>query len=66
MDKNNKKKLEKALLEKALGYTTQEVVEEYGMAGDEFVLQKSFLKSVVKNCKTYDISMALNYLWIIL
>ena len=36
----NKKKLEKALLEKALGYTTQEVVEEYGMSGDEFVLQK--------------------------
>lgn len=41
MEKNkNKKKLEKALLEKALGYTTQEVVEEYGMSGDEFVLQK--------------------------
>jgi len=37
---DNKKKLEKALLDKALGYTTQEVVEEYGFSGDEFVLQK--------------------------
>ena len=38
-DKNNKK-LKEALLNKALGYTTQEVVEEYGYSGDEFVLQK--------------------------
>lgn len=36
----NKKKLEKALLDKALGFTTQEVVEEYGYSGDDFVLQK--------------------------
>ena len=36
----NKKKIEKALLDKALGYTTQEIVEEYGISGDEFVLQK--------------------------
>ena len=34
------KKIEKALLDKALGYTTQEVVEEYGYTGDDFVLQK--------------------------
>ena len=34
------KKLEKALLDKALGYTTQEVVEEYGYTGEDFVLQK--------------------------
>lgn len=39
LDKNNKK-LKEALLNKALGYTTQEVVEEYGYSGDEFVLQK--------------------------
>ena len=38
-DKNNKK-LKEALFNKALGYTTQEVVEEYGYSGDEFVLQK--------------------------
>jgi len=35
-----KEKLEEALLNKALGYTTQEVVEEYGYSGDDFVLQK--------------------------
>lgn len=34
------KKIEKALLDKALGYTTQEIVEEYGYSGDDFVLQK--------------------------
>lgn len=34
------KKLEKALLDKALGYTTKEVIEEYGFSGEEFVLQK--------------------------
>ena len=35
-----KKKLEKALMDKALGFTTQEVVEEYGFSGDDFILQK--------------------------
>ena len=34
------KKIQKALMDKALGYTTQEVTEEYGFTGDEFVLQK--------------------------
>ena len=38
--KSDFKKIEKALLDKALGYTTQEVIEEYGYSGDEFVLQK--------------------------
>ena len=28
------------MLNKALGYTTQEVVEEYGYTGEDFVLQK--------------------------
>ena len=36
----DKKKLEQALINKALGYTTQEVVEEYGYSGEDFVLQK--------------------------
>lgn len=40
MDKSSRKKIKKALLDKALGYTTQEVVEEYGISGEEFVLQK--------------------------
>lgn len=40
MDKKSQKKIRKALLDKALGYTTQEVVEEYGVSGEEFVLQK--------------------------
>lgn len=40
MSKSNNKKLKDALLSKALGYTTQEVTEEYGMSGEEFVLQK--------------------------
>ena len=40
MDKTSKKKIKKALLDKALGYTTEEVVEEYGFSGEEFVLQK--------------------------
>lgn len=40
MNKKNQKRIEQALLDKALGYTTQEVVEEYGVTGDEFVLQK--------------------------
>ena len=39
-DKKNTKKLKEALLNKALGYTTQEVIEEYGYSGDDFVLQK--------------------------
>ena len=40
MDKKSQKKIKKALLDKALGYTTQEVIEEYGFSGEEFVLQK--------------------------
>ena len=40
MDKKSQSKIKKALLDKALGYTTQEIVEEYGMSGDDFVLQK--------------------------
>ena len=40
IDKKNRKKIKQALLDKALGYTTQEVIEEYGYSGDEFVLQK--------------------------
>ena len=41
MDKKREyKKIEKALLDKALGYTTQEIIEEYGYSGDDFVLQK--------------------------
>ena len=39
-DLKKNKKLKEALLNKALGFTTQEVVEEYGFTGDEFVLQK--------------------------
>ena len=39
MSKHNKK-LKEALLSKALGYTTQEITEEYGLSGEEFVLQK--------------------------
>lgn len=37
---SNRKKLEKALLDKAVGYTTKEVIEEYGYNGEDFVLQK--------------------------
>ena len=40
MNDKNQKKIKKALLDKALGYTTQEVIEEYGLSGEEFVLQK--------------------------
>ena len=40
MNEKNQKKIKKALLDKALGYTTQEIIEEYGISGDEFVLQK--------------------------
>jgi hypothetical protein len=40
MLKSNNKKLKEALFNKALGYTTQEVTEEYGLSGEEFVLQK--------------------------
>ena len=39
-DIKNDKKIKEALLNKALGYTTQEIIEEYGYTGDEFVLQK--------------------------
>ena len=38
--KKEKEKLKKALLDKALGFTTQEVVEEYGYSGEDFVLTK--------------------------
>ena len=40
MNKKNQGKIKKALLDKALGYTTQEIVEEYGLSGEDFVLQK--------------------------
>ena len=40
MDKKSQKKIKQALLDKALGYTTQEIIEEYGISGEEFVLQK--------------------------
>lgn len=40
MEKVKNKKIKEALINKALGYTTQEVTEEYGYTGDEFVLQK--------------------------
>lgn len=40
MEKVKNKKIKEALINKALGYTTQEVTEEYGYSGDEFVLQK--------------------------
>ena len=40
MAKGDKKKLKEALLNKALGYTTEEVIEEYGLSGNDFVLQK--------------------------
>jgi len=40
MDEKNQKKIRKALLDKALGYTTQEIIEEYGLSGDSLVLQK--------------------------
>ena len=39
-NKKNTKEIEKALLNKALGCTTLEVIEEYGLSGEEFVLQK--------------------------
>lgn len=38
--KKEKKEIEKALISKALGCTTKEVIEEYGLQGDDFVLQK--------------------------
>jgi hypothetical protein len=40
MKEKNEKRIRKALLDKALGYTTQEIIEEYGISGDDFVLQK--------------------------
>ncbi|MGN0960716.1 MAG: hypothetical protein ACI4PF_00785 [Christensenellales bacterium] len=39
-EKKEKKEIEKALLSKALGCTTQEIIEEYGLSGEEFILQK--------------------------
>lgn len=38
--KVSNKKIEKALLDKALGYETKEITEEYALSGDELVLQK--------------------------
>ena len=46
--KKSKKKLNEALLKKALGYTTQELCEEYSVVDNELVLQKRKL-----NTKTY-------------
>ena len=40
MDKKSQNMSKQALLDKALGYTTQEITEEYGISGEEFVLQK--------------------------
>lgn len=40
MEKTKNKKIKDALISKALGYTTQEVTEEYVFTGDDFVLQK--------------------------
>ena len=40
MTKSSNKKLKEALINKALGYTTKEITEEYGISGDDFVLQK--------------------------
>lgn len=46
MKKN--KKLEKALIKKALGFECDEVVEEYGYAdGEEVLLKKKVTKKVV-------------------
>lgn len=39
-EEKNKKKLKQALINKALGFTSQEITEEYGLTGDDFVLQK--------------------------
>ena len=40
MKNKDKIAIERAILNKALGCTTQEVIEEYGLSGEEFVLQK--------------------------
>ena len=40
MDEKNQKKIRKALLDKALGYTTEEIIEEYNLDGNDLVLQK--------------------------
>lgn len=40
MKNKTKSKLEQALLEKALGYKTEEITEEYGLSGDDLVLTK--------------------------
>lgn len=46
--KKNKKKLDEALYKKALGYTAEEVSEEYAVIENELVLQKR-----KTNTKTY-------------
>ena len=46
--KKTEQEIEKALLSKALGCTTQEVVEEYGFSGEEFVIQQ-----IYRRCKFY-------------
>ena len=46
--KKSRKKLNDALYKKALGFTTQEVSEEYSVVDNELVLQKRKL-----NTKTY-------------
>ena len=38
--KNNKNKIKKALYDKAIGYTAEEITEEYGMVEQELVLLK--------------------------
>ena len=40
MKNKDKVAIQKAILNKALGCTTQEVIEEYGLSGEGFVLQK--------------------------
>lgn len=40
MKKNKQQQLQDALLKKALGYTTEEVTEEYSMVDSELVLSK--------------------------
>lgn len=58
MKKNNKKDLETALYDKAVGFSSQEIVEEYNLVDDKLVLSK---KKV--NTKKYPPDMsALQYL----
>lgn len=49
----DKERLEKALLKKALGYTTKEVSEEYSKVDDDLVLSKRKL-----NTKSYPPDLA--------